>query len=81
MSGLDVDAEIGEMFGDMYTRIDDWWWQFFTLRVHAPALNNEIKEKFISFAIEEFKDSDANHFGDNDLSILFVQFIEEHIQL
>ena len=76
MSAIDSYAELGDQKAEVALRIEDWWCQLFALRIAAPLPNKKVKNRFIEFVMDTMYESGSNYVSDNDLSILFSQFIE-----
>jgi hypothetical protein len=80
MSGLDIHAELGEQHEEIKTRIDDWWCQLFAIRIAAPLPDKKVKARFIEYIMDTMYDSGSSYVSDNDLSILFSNFIEDFVE-
>jgi|TARA_R110002126_G_scaffold5746_7_gene30735 hypothetical protein len=64
-------------FDTIQIKIDDWWCQLFALRIGAPPPSKKTKLKFIVFAESYMEISGATNISDEELSILFSEFIED----
>tara|TARA_S200000501_G_scaffold234590_1_gene220062 strand:+ start:622 stop:846 length:225 start_codon:yes stop_codon:yes gene_type:complete len=58
------------------SEVDDWWCQLFALRIGASPPSGRIKFKFISFVEDRCSEVDSWRISDDDLTGLFVEFIE-----
>ena len=80
MSGLDIHAELGEQHEEIKTRIDDWWCQLFAIRIAAPLPDKKVKARFIEYIMDTMYEAGSSYVSDNDLSILFSNFIEDFVE-
>ncbi len=69
MSAVDTKAEF-------YSDVDDWWSQLFALRIGANPPSTRIKSRFISFVEERCDDVGCWKINDDNLSLLFSEFID-----
>ena len=69
MSAVDTKAEF-------YSDVDDWWSPLFALRIGANPPSIRIKLKFISFVEERCDDVGCWKINDDNLSLLFSEFID-----
>lgn len=56
--------------------IDDWWCQLFAMRLGAPLPSERIKLRFINFVEERCQEVGSWRIMDDDLTNLFVEYID-----
>ena len=60
---------------EFYSDLDDWWGQLWGNRVCAPSPNKKTKEKFFAYVKNRCQEVDDYRLDDDQLSILFSEFI------
>lgn len=59
------------------SEVDDWWCQLFALRIGASLPSGRLKIKFISFVEDRCSEVGSWKIGDDDLTMLFVEFLDK----
>lgn len=59
------------------SEVDDWWCQLFALRIGSSPPSGNLKFKFISFVEDRCAEVGSWRIQDDDLTLLFVEFIED----
>lgn len=57
------------------SEVDDWWCQLFALRIGASLPSGRLKLKFISFVEDRCSEVGSWKIRDDDLTMLFVEFL------
>lgn len=68
MSSIDTNQEF-------YSDLDDWWAQLWAMQIGAPLPSERTKLKFFSFVKSSCQEAGDWRIKDNDMSILFSDFI------
>ncbi len=59
------------------SEVDDWWCQLFALRIGASLPSGRLKIKFISFVEDRCSEVGSWKIRDDDLTMLFVEFLDK----